>query len=80
MNWREDPKTVINSGEFDRIQLLTHPFWYSDEPRTMKEIIKEFISGDVVIEKRYSNFSNNFSMLKDVISKDEICIKKRNFR
>lgn len=80
MHWRENPKSVISSGEFDRIQLLTHPFWYSDEPRTMKEIIKDFISGDVVIEKEYSNFSNNFSMLKDVASKEETCIKGRNFR
>lgn len=68
MNWREDPEEAIISGKYDRIQLLTHPFWYYKEPKSMEQIIREFICGQSTVKRRYRNFGDNFSRLEEVIT------------
>ena len=48
MNWREDVVGGICSGAYDRIQILTHPFWYAQEEGDIKTMLKRFInSGNV---------------------------------
>lgn len=42
--WRENVWKVIESHP-PVIQLLTHPFWYHDEPKNRTEAFEEFISG-----------------------------------
>lgn len=37
MNWREPALKIIEEGSFNRLHILTHPFWYSDEDESMKE-------------------------------------------
>lgn len=71
MNWREDPIQVIQSKKHNRIQLLTHPFWYFDEPKDMKNIIYDFLYGKENAEYRYKTFSENFSRLGDVLTIEE---------
>lgn len=68
MCWREDVKAVIESGEFSRIQLLTHAFWYFDKERPMKDIIEDFIYGrDEIARHRYKVLGDNITDLGDII-------------
>lgn len=71
MRWRENAEEIIVSEDYSRIQLLTHPFWYFEEPRPMKDIIADFIyaRGDVA-KYRYEIFDNNFSRLEEVLTPD----------
>lgn len=39
--WREDIYNII--GCYDKIQLLTHPFWYNEMPRTRNESLYALI-------------------------------------
>lgn len=67
MRWRENAEEIIASNEYGRIQLLTHPFWYFDEPRQMKDIISDFIHAKGEVAKiRYDVFDNNFTNLDEV--------------
>jgi len=38
MNFRKDPIELINSGEFNKIQILTHPIWWGKELNSTEEI------------------------------------------
>ena len=68
MRWREDAKAVIESGEFSRIQLLTHAFWYFDKERQMKDIIEDFIYGrDEIARHRYKVLGDNITDLGDIV-------------
>ena len=74
MVWREDPIEVITSGKYDRIQILTHPFWYFETERSMKKIIGDFIACQgAYLSDRYNTFNNNFTGLSNVF-----CNKVRN--
>lgn len=41
-HWREDVLSVIKSEEYNRLHVLTHPFWYDETERTAKEALKNF--------------------------------------
>ncbi|MDR1898139.1 MAG: hypothetical protein LBR10_15270 [Prevotellaceae bacterium] len=41
--WREDAEKIIIDGKFKRIHILTHPFWYTDQPETMRDKVYNFI-------------------------------------
>lgn len=71
MRWRENAEEIIASEDYNRIQLLTHPFWYFEEPKPMKDIIADFIyaRGDVA-KDRYEVFDNNFSRLEEILTPD----------
>lgn len=60
-NWREDIYKIIESGEFNRLHILTHPIWYSEKPRSMNETLKMFVS-DAGIE-RYETLQDNIKDL-----------------
>ncbi|MBS5335302.1 MAG: hypothetical protein UC708_02265 [Anaerovoracaceae bacterium] len=68
MRWREDAEAIIESGEFPRIQLLTHAFWYFDKERQMKDIIEDFIYGrDEIARHRYKVLGDNITDLGDIV-------------
>lgn len=43
MNWREDVTAIIESGVYDRLHILTHPFWYHESDKDMYEILNDFV-------------------------------------
>ena len=72
MRWRENPVEIINSGKYNKIQILTHPFWYFETEQRIEEIIGNFIAckGEYQSE-RYDIFNNNFTNLIEVLGKQE---------
>ncbi len=65
MNWREPVLDIIQSNQYPRMQILTHPFWYHEKEKHMREIISEFLNRAGM--ERYSELNDNFINLKDVI-------------
>lgn len=65
MHWREDVVTAIDSGKYNKLQILVHPFWYREHPLTMRETINEFI--DSAAFERILELRDNFRDLDEVI-------------
>lgn len=61
MHWREPAADIIREGLYSHLHLLTHPFWYQDEEREMKNILERFIKGACV--ERYRDLEDNFTDL-----------------
>ena len=63
--WREDPEQFIDSGRYKRIQLLTHPVWYSKgkEETAYGSLLREYSSKKDRIKhelnKVYPGFANH---------------------
>ncbi len=64
-NWREPVEKIIKSGEYSKLQILVHPFWYEEKESDMKETITSFINSAVV--ERYDSFDENFTDLVAVL-------------
>ena len=70
MNWRENIKEIINSNKYEKLHILTHPFWYEDKEDTMKNKLKKFLENSII--DRYYALDDNLKDLESVISKEEI--------
>ena len=53
MRWREDPLKHIDPDRFPKLQILTHPVWYSDTVQTRKEILTVELGKHCVSSLRY---------------------------
>ena len=68
MRWREDVESIINSGIYQRIQLLTHPFWYFENEMTIKDIVEGFIyARGEVAKHRYKVMKDNITNLDAIL-------------
>lgn len=70
MNWREDPIEIIKSDNYQKLHILTHPFWYSATNETMEYKLREFLNK--AISERYEFMDDNFTALNQVIGWKEI--------
>ena len=41
--WREPVEEIIQKGEFEKLHILTHAFWYHEEDLTISETILDFL-------------------------------------
>ncbi len=72
MRWREPVEEYVENGTYDRLHILTHPFWYftSEMRGGLRGIIKSFVnSGNM---ERYNNLKDNFTGLEDVMEMGEV--------
>lgn len=58
-NWREPVLDIVRSGEYDRLHILTHAFWYHDRELEMAETILNYI--EEAKTQRYDCFAENIS-------------------
>jgi len=70
MYWREDVDRIIESCQYNKLHILTHPFWYFEEQKEMKIILKEFVED--ASRQRYDDLSANFRDLESVLSIGEL--------
>ena len=68
--WREPVLDIIRSKQYDRLQILAHPFWYNDEEMDLEESIKRFVNGAGC--ERYDSLNENFSNLGEIVTKNEV--------
>lgn len=70
MFWREDVLNIIRKESYNKLHILTHPFWYSNKNETLKEKLISFIKNSKF--ERYNHLKENFRELEKVIKEVEI--------
>lgn len=69
-NWREDVLGIVESGAYDRLHVLTHPFWYDEEEQSAKEELKWFCGSRVDV--CYSDMKDNVRDIEEFLRRDEL--------
>ena len=67
--WREPVEQIIQSGQYRRLHILTHAFWYRDTEQSMEQLLRAFIAEAGI--QRYNQLNDNFTDLDQVLCKDE---------
>lgn len=67
MHWREPVADIIQEGQYSRLHILTHSFWYCDEERDMRSILSGFVKR--ACEERYSDINDNFTNLEEIMDR-----------
>lgn len=70
MHWRENIFDIIESGSYNKIHILTHPFWYSNEVEKTKDKLIYFLNETKI--SRYDSLNNNFRNLSEFIKREDI--------
>lgn len=69
-NWREDVVAIIQSGEYDRLHVLTHPFWYDEEEQSASAGLKRFCVSRA--EQAYDDLYDNVRDLEEFVRKEDL--------
>lgn len=70
MHWREDVLGIIKAEVYDKLHILTHPFWYSEEKGDIKERISGFIKD--ANRERYYQMKDNIRDIEEVFLEDDL--------
>lgn len=66
MNWRENVFSIIQSRAYNKLHILTHPFWYQKTEMSMKDILIQFLSRKN--DEMYSELAQNIRALDEVLA------------
>ena len=69
-HWREDVLSIIKSEEYDRLHVLTHPFWYDESEQTAREALKNFCESRTYA--CYDWMQDNVRDLEEFLKKSEL--------
>lgn len=69
-HWQEDVISVISSGSFNKLHILTHPFWYNQKELTIEQNIIEFVNA--ANWERYYSVRDNISDLCEIMPETEV--------
>lgn len=70
MYWREDILTIIESEQYDKLHILTHPFWYSNKNEKIETKLFDFIN--VSRLNTFRNLKDNFRDLEEYIDENTL--------
>lgn len=70
MRWREDVLEIVTSKRFEKLHILTHPFWYADSNGNIRERLEEFIRH--AQNERYHSIKDNLRDLEEIITEEEL--------
>ncbi len=70
MHWREDIIGIIQKGEYERLHILTHPFWYSEDSNDIKNRLKCYIHQ--AKQDRNFQLKDNIRNIEDLLLMDDI--------
>lgn len=68
MNWREDVEEIIEKSQYKALHILTHPFWYEENEKTMEEKLKIFLNSATL--ERYNSLNENIRNFEEILSKE----------
>lgn len=68
--WREPVEDIIRDGEYDRLHILTHAFWYHEEDQDITESVGDFIRS--ANAERYAQMLENITDLPLIIERKDI--------
>lgn len=68
--WREPVLDIIRSGEYDRLHILTHAFWYHEEEKDISHTVKDFIRS--ATQERYCQMAENITDLASILKEEDL--------
>ena len=69
-NWREPVVDVVNSGDYERLHILTHPFWYHSQEKDLADTVRDFVN--CANRERYDSFRENITDLDSIMRESEV--------
>lgn len=69
-NWREPVLDIIRSGQYDKLHILTHAFWYGEQEETIHTAVKRFVRSANL--DRYDQMAQNIRSIEELVRKDEV--------
>lgn len=69
-HWRENVRQIIASGQYQRLHILTHPIWYSQEGKSAKEVLKDFCHQKV--GECYESLIDDITDLHEFLTPEEL--------
>jgi len=69
-NWREDVESIVSSQQYEKLHILTHPFWYTEQKETCRDKLFSFIT--FANKKRYDDMCSNFRDIDEFVHREEI--------
>lgn len=69
-HWREPVEEIIEQETFDKLHILTHAFWYSEQEISLKDTILSFINS--ANKQRYNTLQLNIRELKAIMPWEEV--------
>lgn len=64
--WREPVEDIIRGGEYDRLHILTHAFWYHEQSEDIAESVGGFIRS--ANAERYAQMMENITDLPSILT------------
>lgn len=68
--WREPVLDIICSGEYDRLHILTHAFWYHEQEETISQTVGNYIRA--ANSERYRQMMENITDLPSILPESEV--------
>lgn len=68
--WREPVLDIIRSGEYDRLHILTHAFWYHGGEESISETVGSFIRS--ANRERYAQMRDNITDLASILPEEAV--------
>lgn len=68
--WREPVLDIIRSGEYDRLHILTHAFWYHEQEQDITQSVGAFIRS--ANAERYAQMTENITDLPSILPKEAL--------
>lgn len=68
--WREPVEDIIRGGEYSRLHILTHAFWYHEQEQNITESVGAFIG--LAKNERYAQLMDNITDLPSILPKEDI--------
>jgi hypothetical protein len=69
-HWQENVENIVASKEYKKLQILTHPFWYTEMITSCRDKLFSFISSGNLA--RYYGMNDNFKNLDEFVQRNEI--------
>jgi len=67
--WREPVLDIIRSGEFDRLHILTHAFWYHEAEEDISQTVRNFVR--LAGPERYRQMAENITDIASILTEEE---------
>lgn len=69
-HWREPVLDIIRSGEYDKLHILTHAFWYGDQEGSISDAIGDFVRSANL--ERYDQMAQNIRAIETLLQRNEV--------
>ena len=68
--WREPVRDIIRSGEYDRLHILTHAFWYHESELDIAQTVGSFVRS--ANRERYGQMAENITDIQSILREEDV--------